>query len=120
MATTGTKQQRTEWYRQWYADPVNRAKQKENSARNKVLAINRNRDFVNQYKKTHPCEECGESRFYCLDFHHLRDKEKEVATGVTIGWSIERLKKEIEKCRLLCKNCHAEVHYEIRGVSSVG
>jgi predicted HNH restriction endonuclease len=33
----------------------------------------------------------------------------------TIGgksWSFEKLKKESDKCILVCSNCHKEIHYE--------
>lgn len=114
MSTTGTKEKRREWYKEWYANPENRAQQKKNSARNKIVAIDRNRDFVINYKATHPCIKCGENRYYCLDFHHVSDKDKEIARGIMVGWSIERIKKEISKCVVLCRNCHAELHHNSR------
>lgn len=60
------------------------------------------------------CEKCG----YCksvaaLQFHHKDPNTKLFgigASGVTRG--IEEQKREIEKCLLLCANCHAEVHDE--------
>ncbi len=59
------------------------------------------------------CQQCG----YCknvpgaYDFHHRDPKEKSFRIGgATLKW--ETLKKEVDKCDLLCKNCHAEVHDE--------
>src|SRR5688572_619467 len=49
----------------------------------KVLT-DRNRDFIRQYKMTHPCVDCGESRWQVLDFDHLgTDKKYNVANMVT-------------------------------------
>jgi hypothetical protein len=27
------------------------------------------------------------------------------------NWTFERIKGELEKCLLVCRNCHAEIHY---------
>lgn len=57
------------------------------------------------------CSICGYDKNYAaLDFHHVDPSEKEA------DWKSLRLKKwdsvikELQKCVLLCKNCHAEVH----------
>ncbi len=47
-----------------------------------------------------------------LDFHHRNQEEKEFEisrTGFLTKW--ETLVKEAEKCDILCKNCHNELHY---------
>lgn len=56
------------------------------------------------------CVVCGYDRCVAsLDIHHTRDKEFGIAhKGVTRSW--ERLKAELDKCILLCKNCHGEYH----------
>jgi hypothetical protein len=56
------------------------------------------------------CECCGESNIFKLCFHHKNQEEKEYEIGYLISrrWSI--LKKELEKCQLLCFNCHIEIH----------
>jgi hypothetical protein len=46
-----------------------------------------------------------------LDFHHLdpKTKRKEVAKMHTASW--ETIINEVNKCVILCRNCHAEVHH---------
>ena len=44
-----------------------------------------------------------------LEFHHLKDK-KEKPSYIVMRWSWERAKKELEKCILVCSNCHREIH----------
>lgn len=58
------------------------------------------------------CERCGYSKCVAaLDFHHTEDKEFGIAhKGHTIA--LARLKKEADKCVLLCANCHREEHAE--------
>lgn len=64
------------------------------------------------YKKNLSCERCGENTTVCLDFHHQIHKKKDfsLATIRSWGWGIERIKKEVEKCAVLCANCHRKVH----------
>lgn len=45
------------------------------------------------------------------DFHHRDPKEKEFSIGSLLSSkSIETLRKEAEKCELLCANCHRIAH----------
>jgi len=55
------------------------------------------------------CTLCDEKEISCMDFHHLRDKSDVVAKIIKQG-SIKKLKEEIEKCVVLCANCHRKLH----------
>lgn len=61
--------------------------------------------------KGNKCQDCGYDRCKdALHFHHP-DNNKEFgisASGVTRSW--ERMKVELDKCVLICANCHAERH----------
>lgn len=65
--------------------------------------------YIDEYKREHPCLVCGESAIECLDFHHLRNKEIEV-TKLRKRGSIKKTVEEIDKCVVLCSNCHRKVH----------
>lgn len=67
--------------------------------------------LVNDYKKERHCEKCLNKKWYSLDFHHLDPSIKEFNISNGIGYSKENLFNEIEKCIILCKNCHSEFHY---------
>ncbi len=68
------------------------------------------KQFIVDYKKKHPCELCGEADLACLHFHHIDPKQKEFGVrGAEI--SFKKLMNEINKCKVLCANCHAKVHY---------
>lgn len=58
------------------------------------------------------CEICGYDKDVpnAYDFHHKDRKEKEFGIGSGDAKSFDRMKKESDKCMLLCRNCHAEVH----------
>lgn len=72
------------------------------------------------YKQTLSCVVCGESRWWCLDFHHTDPSEKEGALSRMISSnSREAVLSEIEKCIVVCRNCHADIHHQERNVSLV-
>jgi predicted HNH restriction endonuclease len=61
------------------------------------------------------CVLCGYKKCPgALEFHHLdpKTKDKNLKTGNIRSW--DRIKKELEKCILLCSNCHRELHEELR------
>jgi len=65
----------------------------------------RGRDFLNQHKNK-PCVDCGILYPpYVMDFDHARG-EKEFQISPKITYSLKRLKEEIEKCDVVCANCH--------------
>ncbi len=65
--------------------------------------------FIEDYKKTRVCMDCGFKGSKCpqvLEFDHLRDKKFEISLHKRYILSLDRLKEEIEKCELVCANCH--------------
>ncbi len=93
------------YHRKWYRKNLV-ARRDQISARRKSL-----RQWFNDYKTTLKCAICIESEPCCLTFHHMIPSEKDldVTAAITNGWSKERIMKEISKCRVLCRNCHAKV-----------
>ena len=73
------------------------------------------RDFLYNYLLTHSCEECGESDVRVLEFHHTGNKDMAVGAMVSGGYSVDRIKSEIDKCTILCANCHRKLTVEERG-----
>lgn len=56
------------------------------------------------------CSRCGYDKYIgCLTFHHRDPEEKEIAISSSTK-SFEALKKEVDKCDLVCHNCHGEIH----------
>lgn len=56
---------------------------------------------------------CGYSKcIAALDFHHTDPSKKDF--GISSGGytrSFEKIKDELDKCILVCANCHRELHY---------
>lgn len=70
--------------------------------------------WVNEQKSKRGCEQCGVSDPAVLDCHHPdpSTKEMEIGTMVTYGYSKDKLEAELERCYVLCSNCHRKLHYE--------
>ncbi len=58
------------------------------------------------------CSRCGEERPPCLDFHHPDEKEQGISTMVVDGYSKASIREEIDRCIVLCANCHRMEHYD--------
>ena len=62
------------------------------------------------------CQICGYIKCnQALEFHHLNQKQKDFglsAKGLTRSWL--KIKKELDKCVMLCANCHRELHAGIK------
>jgi len=72
----------------------------------------RNKQFLIDYKKSHPCIDCGEKDVVVLEFDHIRGKkEMNVSDMQTV--SIKKLESEISKCEIRCANCHKRRHNKV-------
>lgn len=60
------------------------------------------------------CNKCKNSfeDISVYDFHHLKDKSNEISLLITKNFKFEQFKTELDKCELLCSNCHCEHHDE--------
>jgi hypothetical protein len=94
--------------KQWYE----RNKEKANKKSSKRSQDRRN--WINEIKQQLKCIKCEENHIACLEFHHLNPIEKKFEIGRAInqiGIEKEEILKEIEKCIILCSNCHKKFHY---------
>jgi hypothetical protein len=77
--------------------------------------LERNKVWFNEYKATLKCSFCKEHEPCCLDFHHIDKSKKdyEISKIAHNYYAIKTIKKEISKCIVVCKNCHAKLHHYI-------
>lgn len=67
----------------------------------------RNRRFVDDYLRSHPCVDCGEADIDVLEFAHVRGVKVDTISSMLRGTpSIKRIAEEIAKCEVRCANCH--------------
>ena len=56
------------------------------------------------------CVKCGENHPAALDFHHTDPTQKEIA--ISAATSRKVILAEVEKCIVLCANCHRKLHWD--------
>lgn len=62
------------------------------------------------------CKICGYNKYIgALEFHHFNPSKKEFSISNSRQTSFgDRIKKELDKCILVCSNCHKEEHEKLR------
>jgi hypothetical protein len=78
----------------------------------KQARLHTNRVWFAELKDRFVCTRCGESHPACLQFHHEDPTTKELGLSDAIrrGWGRARILRELEKCKVLCANCHIRHH----------
>lgn len=70
------------------------------------------RDTIIKTKDNKPCMDCGiVFRYWVLQYDHLRDKVNNVS-AMARSHGLKKVLEEIEKCDLICANCHANRTHE--------
>ncbi len=72
------------------------------------------RDYVVNYKKNHPCIDCGEDDWIVLEFDHRPGTVKRFTISSTRFLTMKTMVLEIAKCDVRCANCHRRVTYARR------
>lgn len=69
-----------------------------------------------QYKNQICCQMCGYDKCIgALDFHHIDSESKdfEISQAKNLTKINDVIKKELDKCIVICANCHREHHYRM-------
>ena len=66
------------------------------------------REYIKKYKTNRPCADCGiQYPYYVMDFDHQSDKLFTIGSAAG-NKSLKAIKEEIEKCEVVCANCHRQ------------
>jgi hypothetical protein len=99
---------RARW-RKWYQLHKNDPEQVALRKKKRELKRKRARDFIRKMKSS-GCSKCGFQNVLALQFHHLNPKTKKFNIANFRTYSLKRIKEEIDKCVVLCANCHLILH----------
>lgn len=90
-----------------------------NTKDSQVRQVIKRRDDRKDYyirMKGSKCEICGfeynGENAACFDFHHLDPNEKDYEPSTAIRLKQEKAMEELNKCQLVCANCHRLIHYK--------
>lgn len=118
MIATSTIKDRKEYARQYYLKNRDRLLEyaREYAATNptqkKMYRAKRHkecREKISEIKRIRGCGVCDESDPRCLDFHHRDPKTKVMCVSQMSRYPWNTILVEIEKCDVLCANCHRKV-----------
>jgi hypothetical protein len=102
-----------EYQRDWLRDKLkNDPEYKARHYANRQKRAKENKEKLTLLKESMSCVACGEYHpASCMDHHHLNPNIKEKGVSQMIqanSWA--KIQEEIEKCVLVCSNCHRKIH----------
>lgn len=94
--------------RQYERDYWGRVKLDKRIIKNKLSKNNRikKRKYIIELLKNSKCVDCGIDDWRVLEFDHRNRKTKKFNIADSVSFSIEKIQKEIDKCDIVCANCH--------------
>ena len=109
LSDPNNQERRREARRKWYHNNKEKSCEKIKQQKKEI------KEWFSNYKGNLKCELCGENHPATIQFHHTNPKEKELEISIAIhnGWSINKVLEEINKCQILCANCHFKLHYDL-------
>lgn len=96
-------------HQEWLAVPENKERAKQ-FWRNEARYLRKQIIELVHKRKAIPCTDCGKQYpYYVMDFDHVDPNTKVANIGQLSKWrSIESISKEMDKCEVVCANCHRE------------
>ena len=115
-----TKEYRNQYARKWKKEHSENIKRNNKKYRENNQETIKSRSTIHRAKhrklleelKVNGCAICGYDKYSgALDFHHGNPEDKKFAIGrKNMGYTDKRIIDELNKCILLCANCHREIH----------
>ena len=81
---------------------------RKNERAKRRIQVRSKQNFLRAYKLAMGCVECGYDEHHsALQFHHRNPIEKVFNLARCENFTWQMIQKEVEKCDVLCSNCHA-------------
>lgn len=95
----------------WCKDRYDNGNRKQACERSRKKNRQIRKNLIAKHKLDLGCYNCGYKKNpSALDFHHIEEKTENVSTLVQNSVRIKTLRAEMDKCIVLCSNCHRELH----------
>lgn len=91
-----------EWDKNYWAS----GKKVETSRQARRRRREENEDYLWEVFNLNSCLDCGNSNPLVLTFDHLTDKKCNISSMIR-DYSLDKIKQEIDKCEIVCHNCHS-------------
>jgi hypothetical protein len=101
------------YWKKYYSDPERKKRHILAVRKNDAKRIRLIKEWIDSYKLSIGCKVCSfREHPAALDFHHRTGEKKEfnVSSSCRSGWSLEKVKREVLKCDVLCAN-HHRIHH---------
>lgn len=87
-----------------------------------ATSCNKKEEYIRSIKVKSSCKTCGKKEIPCLTFHHRDPDTKLFSLGrfKHSKTTIEMIDEEIQKCDILCENCHRKLHHRLRNIECTG
>lgn len=97
-----SRRKHKEYYKSYEKNNKDKRKERARVSRKKRV------EWVKQYKQKHNCKDCGLNDWVVMEFDHIDPENKTlcISTMIKSSCSLEMIKKEIDKCEMVCANCH--------------
>ena len=83
----------------------------------RAIRVQQKKEAFREWKEANPCVDCGKHYPHpVMDLHHLdpSTKDWDITRMIKADYGPKRIKEEIDKCVLLCSNCHRLRHHKER------
>lgn len=102
------KEHHKEYHKAWYQSHKEEVIERKKKRQLEIY------NWFRRYKSGLQCADCGISHPALLQFHHRDRAEKSftISKIVSRATSVQQIMREIEKCDVLCVNCHAKRHWK--------
>lgn len=106
------KEKQKKFLSDWHLKNKNKDARRESLRKSKKVLIERNKALILE-SRSRGCQVCGYNKCQeALEFHHSDPNTKDLKISDALKqWGTDKLKEEINKCIVLCCNCHREAHY---------
>lgn len=103
------REKQNAYQRQWYARNKEKAKAAVNANKRRY------RERWREYKATLSCTNCGFNHPDALEFHHvIKSPDNRTVNSLLRKDAYKAVMEEIQKCVVLCANCHRVHHHDER------